>query len=153
MTTVAMTKDGNTIYVNSSLVSKHQQLGWSLATISNALANMDTVIGAENTNVINVALQLQDTNGIALAQSVSLNAFLTDAVAGIAVTSAAPDGHVAAGTNGGCIHLVTDKVFLLSSDTQGRVDINITESTAKTWYLVIVFPNGARVISGAIAFT
>lgn len=152
MTTVAMTKDGNTIRVASSQVSLHQRLGWSLASVSNSLANVDVVIGAEDTNVINVALQLQDANGAALAQSVSLNAFLTDAVAGIAITAAAPSGGVAAGTNGGCIALITNKLFLLSSDTQGRVDINITEATAKTWYLVIVFPNGARVVSDAITF-
>jgi hypothetical protein len=59
---------------------------------------------------------------------------------------------VVVGTNGGCIHLVTDKCFLLNTDSSGRVDLDIVESSTGTWYLVLAFPNGERVVSGAITF-
>ena len=69
-----------------------------------------------------------------------------------APAATAPDGHVAAGTEGGCIHLVTDKVFLLNTNSAGVVDVDVIESGADTWYLVLVFPNGERVVSSAITF-
>ena len=152
MAIVSMQKDGATIQVNSALVDEHRQLGWSVVAVSNNLANADFTIGDQATDTINVAVQLQDENGAALAESISVLAFLCDAADGVDQTATAPDGHVAAGTNGGCVHLVTDKVFLLNTNASGQLDIDIVESGADTWYLVLVFPNGERAVSGAITF-
>ena len=152
MAKVAMEKNGATIRVDSALVTQHRALGWSIKAVSNNLSNVDIVVGAEDTDTINVSLQLQDANGAALAESMSVLAFLCDAADGEDQTAAAPSGHVSAGTHGGCIHLVTDKFFLLNTNSAGLVDIDIVESGADTWYLVLVFPNGERVVSGAITF-
>ncbi len=152
MSKVAMQKGGVTIRMDSSLVPEHETLGWSVTSVANSLANADIVIGTEATNTINVAVQLQDSNGAALVESMSVMAFLSDAADGIDPTATAPDGHVAAGTNGGCIHLVTDKVFLLNTDAAGQLDMDLIESGAHTWYLVLVFPNGERVVSDEITF-
>ncbi len=153
MAMVSMEKNGETIQVNSAAVEEHRQLGWMIVTVSNDLSNVAIAIGDEATNTINVAVQFQNENAAALAESISVLAFLCDDTDGIDQTTTAPDGHVAAGTNGGCIHLITDKFFLLNTDANGSVDFDIIESTAKTWYLVLVFPNGERVISTAITFT
>ena len=154
MSKVAMEKEGTTIRVDSSVVLEHELLGWTVARVANALANVDITIGAQDeADTINVALQLQDDEGAALTESITCLAFLSSAAAGVAQTATAPDGHVAAGTNGGCIHLVTDKSFLLNTDSAGQVDINLVESGAATWYLVLIFPNGERVVSDAITFT
>lgn len=152
MATVAMTKDNETIRVDSGLVQEHQALGWAVASVSNNLANVDIQISAEDTDVINIALQLQDEAGAALAESISLQVYLSDDADGLAVTTAAPSGGVALGTDGACIPLVAGKVFLLNSDATGLVDIDITEAGAATWYLVLVFPNGERIVSDAITF-
>jgi hypothetical protein len=109
-------------------------------------------VGAEANDVINVAIQLKDYSGDDLAVRGSVQAFLTDASAGEAETATVPDGGVAIGTDGGCIPLVADKVFLLTSEADGDIDLDIEESGAGTWYLVIVLPNGKRVVSGAITF-
>ncbi|MBI3947119.1 MAG: phage major capsid protein [Armatimonadetes bacterium] len=45
------------------------------------------------------------------------------------------------------------KAFELVSEADGDVDINITESGAKSFYLVLVLPNGKLAPSGAITFT
>jgi len=152
MAMVSMEKNGETIQVNSAAVEEHQQLGWMIATVANDLSNVAITIGDEATNTINVAVQLQNEDAAALAESISVLAFLCDDTDGVDQTATAPDGHVAAGTNGGCIHLVTDKFFLLNTDANGSVDIDIVESGADTWYLVLVFPNGERVVSNAITF-
>jgi hypothetical protein len=152
MSKVLMEKDLATISVDSAAVDQHKQLGWRIKAVSNDLTSVDFTIGAEDDDTINVAVQLQDKNGAALAESMSLFAFLCDDVNGLAPNATAPDGHVAAGTAGGCIHLVTDKVFLLNTNAAGAVNVDIVESGADTWYLVLVFPNGERVVSAAITF-
>lgn len=152
MAMVSMEKDGSTIQVAAAVVEEHRQLGWRIVTVSNDLSNVAITIGDEATDTINVAVQLQDENGAALAEPISVLAFLCDDVEGVDQTATAPSGHVAVGTNGGCIHLVTDKFFLLSTDATGTVDVDIVEAGAGTWYLVLVFPNGERVVSDAITF-
>ena len=152
MSKVSMQKDGTTIRVDSSAVAEHLALGWSVAAVSNSLSNVDIVIGAQATNTINVAVQMQDGNGAALTESMSILALLSDDTDALDKTAAAPDGHVDVGTNGGCIHLVTDKFFLLNTNSSGLVDLDIVESGAATWYLALIFPNGERVVSGAITF-
>lgn len=153
MSKVKMEKDGTTITVNSAAVAEHEILGWTVQQVSNDLANVDIVIGAQASHTINVSVQLQDENGAALTESMSIQAYLSDTSNGLAVTATAPDGHVAIGTAGGCVHLVTDKVFLFNTNAAGLLDVNVINSTAGTWYLALVFPNGERVVSSAITLT
>ena len=152
MSKVLMEKSGDTISVDAAAVAQHKRLGWSVKVVSNDLSSADIAIGVQDTDTINVAIQLQDENGDPLAESMSLFGFLCDATDGLDPTATAPDGHVAAGTEGGCIHLVTDKVFLLNTNAAGVVDVDVIESGADTWYLVLVFPNGERILSDAITF-
>ena len=43
-------------------------------------------------------------------------------------------------------------IFLLVSEADGDIDINITESGTDTFYLVLVMPNGKLIVSDAITF-
>ena len=109
-------------------------------------------VGTEAANVINVAIQLTDMNGNALANRGSVLAYLSDDANGDSVAGTAPDGGVAVGTDGLAIPLVADKCFLLTSEADGDIDLDITESAADTWYLVLVLPHGEPAVSGAITF-
>ena len=108
-------------------------------------------VGAEAGNVINVAVQLQDMNGNALANRASVLAYLSDDANGDSVAGTAPDT-VAIGTDVLAIPLVAGKCFLLTSEADGDIDINVTEDGADTWYLVLVLPHGPIVVSDAITF-
>lgn len=44
------------------------------------------------------------------------------------------------------------KAFMLTSESDGDIDINITETGVKTWYLNVVMPDGTIETSGAITF-
>lgn len=44
------------------------------------------------------------------------------------------------------------KAFHLTSESDGDIDLNITEAGVATWYLILVLPNGKLVASGAITF-
>ncbi len=109
-------------------------------------------VGTETANVINVAVQLQDANGVNLAVRGSVMAYLSDDANGDSLVATAPSGGVVIGTNGLAIPLVAGKAFQLVSEANGALDLNITETGAKTCYLVLVLPNGKLAASGAITF-
>lgn len=110
------------------------------------------VVGAEGTNAINVTIQLEDANGDDCATRRTIYAYLSDDANGDSIAGTAPDGGVAIGTDGLADPVTADKSFMLTSEADGDIDITITESSVDTWYLVLVMPHGARVISDAITF-
>ena len=123
-----------------------------LNSLDGAPFDVDFTIGAEAANVINVGIQLNDAGGTALATRASLLAYLSDDANGDSIAATAPDGNVAVGTDGLCMHMITDKLFVLTSEADGDIDLDIGESGADTWYLILVLPNGLLVASTAITF-
>jgi hypothetical protein len=117
-----------------------------------AFGNANIVVGAEATNVINVAVTLKDDNGRALGARASFQAWLSTRSDGGDVVGTAPTGGLAIGTNGAVIPIVTNKAFILITDTQGRVDVNITDTGTPTFYLAIQMPDGTLSVSGPITF-
>ena len=114
--------------------------------------DVDFTIGSEAGNVINVGLQLNDAGGTALATRASVFAYLSDDANGDSLAGTAPDGGWAIGTDGLLMSVEANKSAMLVSEADGDIDINITESGADTWYLVVVLPNGLLTASGAITF-
>lgn len=119
---------------------------------SNLVGGVGFTIGAEATNAINVALQLRDVNGNDLAVRGSVFAYLSDDAAGDSIAASAPSGGWAIGTDGLLIPVVTNKAAHLVSESDGDIDITITESTAKSFYLIVRLPDGSLVASSAITF-
>lgn len=110
-------------------------------------------ISAEATNAITASIQLKDNGGANLEEIGHVDAYLSDAATGIAISATAPATSVAAGTNGKIIKEQTTKLaWWLQSSAAGVIDLVITETGAKTWYLVVVLPNGRQIVSGAITF-
>lgn len=117
------------------------------------VADADFTIGAEAANSINVAIQLKDADGNDIDHVAQVWAHLSDAATGIGVCATAPDGDIAVGTDGAILgELVADKVFLLQSENDGDIDLDIGEAGGDTWYLAIMLPNGRIIVSGAITF-
>ena len=108
-------------------------------------------VGAEGTNAINVAIQLRDSNNRDLQAAGAIHAYLADDEGGGVIAASAPDGGWAIGTDGLLIPIVANKAALLVSEADGDIDVTITESTGKTFYLILVFPDGG-ISSTAITF-
>lgn len=109
------------------------------------------VIGAEAANVINVAIQLE-AGEEDIDHSAVVVAYLSDDSAGIGISAAAPATSVAVGTDGSIIVEHTAKLaWTLDSEADGDIDLDITETGAATWYLVVI-ANGIKYVSGAITF-
>lgn len=115
--------------------------------------NAVITVGEEAANKINVALQLKDVAGADLAVRGGVKAYLSDDANGDSIIATAPSGGIAIGTDGLAIPIVAGKYIDLVSESDGDIDIDITEEGAKTCYLIVVLPNGKLVASGAIAFT
>lgn len=122
-------------------------------TLAGAIGSAIITIGAEAANVINVGIQLKDADGADLAVRSTLYAYLSDDANGDSIVATAPDGGVAIGTDGLAVPLVANKAFMLTSESDGDIDLNITESGAKTEYLILITPNGKLVASTAITHT
>ena len=110
------------------------------------------VVGAEAGNAINVAIQLQDGNAADIAVRGSVLAYLSNDANGDAIAGTAPSGGGAIGTDGLLIPVVTNKAAQFVSESDGDIDVTITEAAGATWYLVVVLPTGKLAVSGAITF-
>lgn len=108
-------------------------------------------IGAEAANEINVAVQLVDPGGQPLEAPTGITAYLSDTADGLTPTAATVDT-VAIGTNGSLIDITAATSFVIVSDADGQFDLDIGEAGAGTWYLTLILPSGAIVVSDAITF-
>lgn len=108
-------------------------------------------IGTEGSDIINVAVQLKDSDGKAITAKSKIFAWLSD-TAGAAPITTAP-GTVAIGTNGVIlVEETTKKVWTILTDSSGRFDFNITKTGAATMYLNVAMPDGTIATSSVITF-
>lgn len=119
----------------------------------NNIGSVDFTIGAEAANAITINVQVNDGEGDAMTVPTALWFYLSDDPGGDGVTAGVPDTSLAAGTDGALIvEALADGVFLALTESDGDLDIVITETGAATWYLVAVLPDGHIDVSGAITF-
>lgn len=116
-------------------------------------ANAVFTVGAEAANEINVAIQLNDAAGTAMAVKSGLRMYLSSDAAGVTIEGSGPDSW-AIGTDGILIRDGGDSLIsgFLISEADGDIDIDLTHVGADTFYMNVVLPNGSIVTSGAITF-
>lgn len=123
-----------------------------LSTSDGAPMGATFVIGAEGGDVINVGIQLEDADGADLAVRGCVYAYISDDANGDSVTASVPDGGVTIGTDGLAVPLVADQVFMLTSEADGDIDLDLDESGTPTFYLIVRLANGKLAASAAITF-
>jgi len=144
------------VLVVQQRVSKTSAIIASVAEIGVLIgAPMDAtiVVGADAGTTVAVTIQLKDADGDDLAVRGSVFAYLSDDANGDSLIATDVSGTVAIGTDGLAIPLIAKKSFRLTSESDGDIDLVITEAGAKTCYLVLVMPNGKLIVSDAITFT
>jgi len=111
-------------------------------------------VGAESANVVNVAIQLYaDAAGQVELDSVAgVDFYLSDDSGGAGIAATAPSGGIAIGTDGDYIEYVSGKAGKLFSESDGDIDVDVTEVGTDTFYLVVVLPTGKRIVSTALTF-
>ena len=109
-------------------------------------------IGAEAANAIAVTIQLKDRkNGGDLAERAAIHWYLSADTNGDAI-AVVPDGGIAIGTDGLLIEWTANLSGIAIRESDGDIDVVITESTANSFYLILVMPDGKLYSSGAITF-
>lgn len=115
------------------------------------VASATFVVGAEDADVINVAVQLKDAAGADMAIRSGLPWYLSSDANGDALATA-PNGGIAIGTDGLLIETLDNQAGIVISEADGDIDVDITDTGTPTMYLVLVLPNGKLAASGAITF-
>lgn len=121
-------------------------------TDTTIIADASFTIGAENTNVRNIAIQLKNSAGddldfvagvfVAVFANAARTAFATGGSTGIAI-----------GTDGALIAVVAKKLFFLTCEADGDIDLTWTDTGTEAVYLGVMLPNGRWVMSAVIANT
>ena len=102
--------------------------------ITQPCADASITVGAENTNVRAITIQLKDANGDAF------------------VTTGGSTG-IAIGTDGALLTVVAKKYFVAISEADGDIDLTWTDTGTEAAYLAVRLPNGRLVISAAMTNT
>jgi len=114
------------------------------------VGGVDVTVGDEVTNAIVVSVQLKDLLGVALAGKRLIQWWLSDAAGG-AATGTGPATSTAV-TKGTAVNVYTAKISGAAlTDANGELDLTLTETGAKTWYLNAAC-DGIVVSSDAITF-
>ena len=137
----------------SGHAADHDALAVGFNIVDVGVMKATFVIGSEVADVINVGIQLNDSAGVDSAEAAVVIVFLSDASSGLGIAATAPSGGVVIGTDGAIIvSHVTNLAFLLQSEADGDIDIDITHVGIKILYLVVVFSSGAMAVSAPIVF-
>lgn len=102
-------------------------------------------VGAEAVDVIKVTLQLKGPKKKNLGVRAALFAYLSDDAFGDSIAASAPSGGWAIATNGLLIPVVANKAAHLVSEANGLIDVNVTETSAKSFWVVVVLADGSLV--------
>lgn len=110
-------------------------------------------VAAEDTNVVNVAIQVIGGDDQDIDANVHLLVWLTDTEGADVVPGTAPDGGTAVGATGVVlVELTADVLMLAVTDSNGNLELDVTESGAATWYLNVGLPGGGVAVSDVLTF-
>lgn len=120
-------------------------------TIVDVAHDADISVGTESSQAIKLVIQLKDYAGNDMKVRSTIWAYMSKDAAGDVIIETAFDG-IAAGTDGLCQEITTGQLVLLTSESDGDIDLTVSETEAFLGYLVLVMPDGKLKISGAIQF-
>lgn len=143
--------DGLTsIHGRRLMLAARGQLTSNGIDITRPCVDATITVGAENTNVRAITIQLKDSEGrdINYVESVMLVVY-GDANKTSYVGTGGTTG-IAIGTDGALLALVAKKVFLATSESDGDIDLTWTDTGTEAAYLGVHLPNGRVVMSSAL---
>lgn len=118
--------------------------------ISRPCVDASITVGAENTNVRAITIQLKDADGkdINYVETVELLLFLSADKKAFAATGGSTGIEI--GTDGALLPVVAKKYFIATSEADGDIDLTWTDTGSEAAYLGVRLPNGRIVVSAAL---
>jgi hypothetical protein len=89
-----------------------------------------------------ITIQLLDANGADIAYVETVMAVVFTTAARVAFATTGGSTGLAAGTDGALLALVAKKVFLLTSEADGDIDLSFTDTADEPCFLALYMPNG-----------
>ena len=145
-----MTEGLISIHGRRFMLGPKDQLVSNSIEISSPCVDATITVGAENTNVRAITIQLKDAKGndIDYVETVELILFLDAARTAFVVTGGSTG--LAIGTDGALLAVVAKKYFLATSEADGDLDLTWTDTGNEAAYLGVRLPNGRIVMSDAL---
>ena len=110
-------------------------------------------VGAENTNVRAITIQLKDANGKDIKRRTMVDVVVLADANGDAFASTGGSTGIAIGTDGALLTVVAKKYFKAISEADGDIDLTWTDTGTEAAYLGVILPTGRMVISSAMTNT
>jgi hypothetical protein len=133
----------------------NERKGISLTRLFDAPPDMGATItvGAEDTNVRAITIQLTDGDGVDLAHRAAvLIAVLGDGNGDAFATTGGSTG-IAIGTDGALLAIVAKKLFLALSEADGDIDLTWTDTGTEACRIAVLRPDGRFIVSATLANT
>jgi hypothetical protein len=121
--------------------------------ISSPCADASITVSAEDTNVRQIAIQLKDANGKDVTEVCSVWAAVFADAGRLAFVGTGGSTGIAIGTDGAALAVVAKKLFLLTSEADGDIDLTWTDTGTEAAFLGILLPSGRWVMSSALTNT
>jgi len=119
--------------------------------IENEAGEVLFTLADEVAHVIEATLQLADLGGVALEEVFAVELFMADSAEG-ALAAAAPSGGIAV-TTGAQLAEITAEIHLsVGTDGTGLMVIEVTQATAKDFWIAVKLPSGRLAVSPVLAF-
>lgn len=133
--------------------TKTGQLTSQGIALTPAAMDATVTVSDEATNVVTITIQLLDAHGNDIDSVEMVDLFMFDDATGTTAASVSPSTGLAAGTDGAIISTVTaHKHYVLTSESDGDIDLTFTDTGADTTYVAVRLGNG-RLVFGDQAIT
>lgn len=109
---------------------------------SNVPTDVSFAFTAGAANVAEVAIQVLDGNGVAIASGIPFNVWLSDAATGVGLTATSASGTVTAKTASGAVFgtLTAKKALVVQPLASGIFTLEITDSAKTAFYVAVQDP-------------
>ena len=124
-----------------------------LKRITSPCVDVDITVGAENTNVRAITIQLKDQNGADIDYRQAVDIVVLADANGDAFAATGGSTGIAIGTDGALLAVVAKKIFKSISEADGDIDLTWTDTGTEAAYLGVILPNGQMFISAALTNT
>ncbi|MGH2620744.1 MAG: hypothetical protein ACRDHG_09270 [Anaerolineales bacterium] len=118
--------------------------------ITEPCVDASITVGAEAGDARAITIQLKDASGRDCAYVVDVEAIVYLNAARTAFVATGGSTGIAIGTDGALLALVAKKVFKLTSEADGDIDLTWTDTGTEAAFLGIRLPNGRVVMSTAL---
>ena len=109
-------------------------------------------VGDEAANVRAITIQLTDANGDDVSEVTVIEAFVMSDATGTAIATTGGSTGIAIGTDGAILTTITAKKhFVLSSESDGDIDLTWTDTGTESVALALKMPNGNMITTAAFA--